>query len=129
MGAPVGRSGWRTTGRFVAALLALIVAPVVLGEIACYPGRAAVRTIRTQAHVGMARGQVDSIVSAALRGRSPWVYRSTRAPDLVVIQTHAGLASLWVLRMQFSGGVLTAITVGTDDGPSDPEDLPPNRGS
>jgi hypothetical protein len=129
VGAPGSRSGWRTGGRFVAALMALIVAPVLLGEIACYPGRAAVREIRTQAQVGMARGQVDSIVSGALRGRGLWVYRSTRAPELVVIQTHAGLASLWVLRMRFSAGVLAGITVGTDDGPSDPEGLAANGGS
>jgi hypothetical protein len=129
VGAPGSRAGWRTTIRFVVALVALVVAPVLLGEIACYPGRAAVREIRTQAHVGMARGQVESIVSGALRGRGPWVYRSTRAPDLVVIQTHAGLATLWVLRMRFSGGVLAGINVGTDDGPSDPEGPPANGGS
>ncbi len=97
MGASGGRSRWHTAGRFFAGVVVLIVGPVILGEVACYPGRAAVREIRMQVRVGMTREQVDFIVSSALHGRGIWVADATRSADQVRIRASSGLVSWWIV--------------------------------
>jgi hypothetical protein len=114
-------------GVAVAVIVGPVLAVTVFIELRGRPSRAAIASIRGRIHLGMDEDVAKGIINDALHATAVHVAAHDASPQRDYVRVDTGLASSWLLVVEYADGRVARIRAATEDGPAPPRGFPPNE--